>query len=299
VTANGSGSIPLGPVNSTFTAPYDSHIATVNIPDNQTNVKPADILLPTSLIPERDLNLANVTNHRVLNFSSNDRDWIYMINNTTFDHNRVDITAKLGTVEEWKLVNLDKVSSGNIHPFHIHVNDFQVMSVNGKPYDAHGYQDTVIIPTGGEVGIFWNIVGIDINISYPVLRMWHKNRIAGLIKYQKIFNPIINIHLAVSNCTVDPETYMITGEAVKTHILYETFKSCSFRLKDFNIIGFSTLNHTINRVEIKKCLNCGVGNFVIKIPNQVGRKEVNFVKNFCFPFFCFCSIRNLTIEIAP
>ena len=76
VTANGSGSIPLGPVNSTFTAPYDSHIATVNIQGNQTDVKPADIL-PTSLIPERDLNLANVSNHRVLNFSSNDRDWIY------------------------------------------------------------------------------------------------------------------------------------------------------------------------------------------------------------------------------
>ena len=148
VTANGSGSIPLGPGNSSVIAPYDLHIATVNIQGNQTDVKPADIL-PTSLIPERDLNLANVSNHRVLNFSSNDRDWIYKINNETFDHNRVDITAKLGTVEEWKLVNLDKNSSGNIHPFHIHVNDFQVISINGKPYDANGYQDTVIIPTGG------------------------------------------------------------------------------------------------------------------------------------------------------
>ncbi len=152
VTANGSGSIPLGAGNSSFVAPYDLHIATVNIQGNQTDVEPADIL-PTSLIPERDLNLANVTNHRVLNFSSNDRDWIYMINNTTFDHNRVDITAKLGTVEEWKLVNLDESTSGNIHPFHVHVNDFQVISVNGKPYDAHGYQDTVIIPTDGEVVI--------------------------------------------------------------------------------------------------------------------------------------------------
>ena len=148
VTANGSGSIPLGPGNSSVIAPYDLHIATVNIQGNQTDVKPADIL-PTSLIPERYLNLANVSNHRVLNFSSNDRDWIYKINNETFDHNRVDITAKLGTVEEWKLVNLDKNSSGNIHPFHIHVNDFQVISINGKPYDANGYQDTVIIPTGG------------------------------------------------------------------------------------------------------------------------------------------------------
>ena len=84
VTANGSGSIPLGAVNNSFTAPYDSHIATVNIQGNQTDVKPADIL-PTSLIPKKDLSNANITNHRVLNFSSNDRDWIYTINNKTFD----------------------------------------------------------------------------------------------------------------------------------------------------------------------------------------------------------------------
>jgi FtsP/CotA-like multicopper oxidase with cupredoxin domain len=152
VTANGSGSIPLGVPDNPFTAPYDLHVATVNVQGNQTDAKPADTL-PTSLIPERDLSNANITNYRVLNFSSNDRDWIYTINNTTFDPNRTDIKPKLGTVEEWKLVNLDKISSGNIHPFHIHVNDFQVMSVNGKPYDAHGYQDTVIIPTEGEVVI--------------------------------------------------------------------------------------------------------------------------------------------------
>jgi FtsP/CotA-like multicopper oxidase with cupredoxin domain len=152
VTANGSGSIPLGVPDNPFTAPYDSHVATVNIQGNQKDMKPADVL-PTSLIPSRDLSNANIANHRVLNFSSNDRDWIYTINNTKFDPNRIDIKPKLGTVEEWKLINLDKISSGNIHPFHIHVNDFQVMSVNGKPYNAHGYQDTVEIPTEGEVVI--------------------------------------------------------------------------------------------------------------------------------------------------
>jgi FtsP/CotA-like multicopper oxidase with cupredoxin domain len=152
VTANGSGSIPLGVPDNPFTAPYDLHVATVNIQDNQKDMKPADVL-PTILIPNRDLSNANIAKYRVLNFSSNDRDWIYTINNTKFDPNKIDIKPKLGTVEEWKLVNLDKISSGNIHPFHIHVNDFQVMSVNGKPYNAHGYQDTVEIPTEGEVVI--------------------------------------------------------------------------------------------------------------------------------------------------
>jgi suppressor of ftsI len=152
VTANGSGPVPLGSPNSPFTAPYDLHVATVNIQGNQKDAKPVDTI-PTSLIPKRDLSNAKIANYRVLNFSSNDRDWIYMINNTVFNPNRIDIKPKLGTVEEWKLVNLDKISSGNIHPFHIHVNDFQVMSVNGQPYNAHGYQDTVILPTEGDVVI--------------------------------------------------------------------------------------------------------------------------------------------------
>ena len=39
------------------------------------------------------------------------------------------------------------------HPFHIHVNDFQVMSMNGEPYEAHGLQDTVVIPSHGEAVI--------------------------------------------------------------------------------------------------------------------------------------------------
>ena len=129
--------------NNVFTAPYDRHIATINIQGNQTNGTSASAILGTGLIPNRDLSNATIAEHRVLNFSSNDRDWIYLINNKTFDPNRVDITAKSGTVEEWKLVNLDNKSRCILHPFHIHVNDFQVMSVNGKPYDAHGRQDTV------------------------------------------------------------------------------------------------------------------------------------------------------------
>jgi len=154
VTANGSGPVELVSANNIFTAPYDRHIATINIQGNQTNgTAAASDILGTGLIPNRDLRNATIAEHRVLNFSSNDRDWIYYINNKTFDPNRVDITAKLGTVEEWKLVNLDQNNTMYVHPFHIHVNDFQVMSVNGKPYDSHGRQDTVDVPIQSEVVI--------------------------------------------------------------------------------------------------------------------------------------------------
>ena len=67
-----------------------------------------------------------------------------------FDPHAIGVTPRLGTVEEWTLVN----QSGEDHPFHIHVNDFQVISVNGEPYRARGLQDVVVIPkNGGEVVI--------------------------------------------------------------------------------------------------------------------------------------------------
>ena len=48
----------------------------------------------------------------------------------------------LGTVEEWTLINESEYD----HPFHIHVNGFQVMSVEGKRVHANGHQDVVNIP---------------------------------------------------------------------------------------------------------------------------------------------------------
>jgi FtsP/CotA-like multicopper oxidase with cupredoxin domain len=66
--------------------------------------------------------------------------------------------VKLGDLEEWKINNTDD----DDHTFHIHINDFQVMSVNGQPYNAHGLQDTVILPANGQVVVrmqFQDFVG--------------------------------------------------------------------------------------------------------------------------------------------
>ena len=72
------------------------------------------------------------------------------INGQMFDPSKVDVVPVLNTVEEWTLTN----HSDENHPFHIHVNDFEVISVDGRPYDAHGLQDVVVIPKhGGEVVI--------------------------------------------------------------------------------------------------------------------------------------------------
>jgi FtsP/CotA-like multicopper oxidase with cupredoxin domain len=82
-------------------------------------------------------------------FSEDESTNTFFINDKEFDPDRVDVRPRLGTVEEWTLRN----ASDEQHPFHIHVNDFQVVSVGGEPYEAHGLQDTVPLLPGNDVVI--------------------------------------------------------------------------------------------------------------------------------------------------
>ncbi len=103
--------------------------------------------LPTSLASLDDLRNDPVAQERTFDFSESANGNEFYINGQQFDPNRVDAPATLGTTEEWTVTN----SSQEQHPFHIHVNDIQVVSVNGEPYDAKSWQDTVVLPVGGSV----------------------------------------------------------------------------------------------------------------------------------------------------
>jgi FtsP/CotA-like multicopper oxidase with cupredoxin domain len=103
--------------------------------------------MPTSLAPLDDLRNDPIAQERTFDFSEDDQTNQFFINGQQFDPNRVDAPAMLGTTEEWTVTN----SSQEQHPFHIHVNDIQVISVNGEPYDAKSWQDTVVLPVGGSV----------------------------------------------------------------------------------------------------------------------------------------------------
>jgi FtsP/CotA-like multicopper oxidase with cupredoxin domain len=95
--------------------------------------------MPASLTARDEIADSEIVQKRTFTFSENEKTNQFFINKKEFDPNRVDVQPKLGTAEEWTLRN----ASDEQHPFHIHVNDFQVISINGKPYDAHGLQDTV------------------------------------------------------------------------------------------------------------------------------------------------------------
>lgn len=129
----------------------DTELAEVEVSGSSAEPTAA---LPRTMAPRaaEDLSDAEIARERTFTFALDtaDNQFKATINGKVFDPDDTSIAPVLGTVEQWTLRN----TSTEDHPFHIHVNDFQVMSVNGKPYDAHGLQDVVIIPkNGGEVVI--------------------------------------------------------------------------------------------------------------------------------------------------
>jgi FtsP/CotA-like multicopper oxidase with cupredoxin domain len=53
-------------------------------------------------------------------------------------------TVAFASVEEWTVFNMNNIS----HPFHIHINPFQVVKINGQPVDPF-WTDTIALPPGG------------------------------------------------------------------------------------------------------------------------------------------------------
>ena len=107
------------------------------------------VALPTTFAPTEDLSRARVARRRTVVFSENAAGTVFYINGKIFDEKRVDMRAKLGTVEEWTIRN----DSNEEHSFHTHTNDFQLMSINGRPHHAHGWQDIASVPAKGTMVI--------------------------------------------------------------------------------------------------------------------------------------------------
>ncbi len=101
--------------------------------------------LPTTLLPIRDLGDAELDGRREITFKESSTGPAFNIDGKAFVMDRVDQVVKLDTIEEWTVRN----ESPEWHPFHIHVNDYQVMSINGSPVTPR-WEDTTLIPPHGE-----------------------------------------------------------------------------------------------------------------------------------------------------
>jgi FtsP/CotA-like multicopper oxidase with cupredoxin domain len=75
--------------------------------------------------------------------------WTWTIDGEPFAADEKGFTAKLGTAEEWVLTN----QTNDPHPFHIHINPFQVLEADGLPVPVTKgrWMDTITIPPTGRV----------------------------------------------------------------------------------------------------------------------------------------------------
>ena len=126
----------------------DTTLATITVKPKPAGIAVAPAApLTTGLIPSEDLSNAPIAERHTLVFSygtdPSTKKFQGWINGKAFTHGMMPaVSPVLNTVEEWVLEN----ATTDDHPFHIHVNDFQVMSVNGEPYNTNHHQDVVIIP---------------------------------------------------------------------------------------------------------------------------------------------------------
>ncbi|MEO1300449.1 MAG: multicopper oxidase family protein, partial [Cyanobacteria bacterium J06636_16] len=108
-------------------------LARLNYGESTTAVPLPQTLLPTMAIPEPIRQREFVLDHGIY------REQFFLINGRGFDHDRIDTTVQLGTVEDWRIIN----KAGMDHPFHIHTNAFQVLNRNGQPFPFQVWQDVV------------------------------------------------------------------------------------------------------------------------------------------------------------
>jgi len=139
---DGFNTWPALPSPATPTSPAHPALATITIGGAPVTPVPP----PTTLTPPNntfeDLRNQLVAQTRTVVFDNVFRVPMmppdFVINGATFPDNPV-FEPRLGTVEEWTLINL----ANDQHPFHIHVNDFQIISINGVAYTAQSEQDVL------------------------------------------------------------------------------------------------------------------------------------------------------------
>jgi FtsP/CotA-like multicopper oxidase with cupredoxin domain/peroxiredoxin len=94
----------------------------------------------------KDIDKKEITGKRSLTFR-HEGPWKFFIDGKTFRDNRIDQTILLGAVEEWTLT-----SELDLHPFHIHVNPFQVPLTYPDGTIDWVWRDTILLnPAQGPV----------------------------------------------------------------------------------------------------------------------------------------------------
>lgn len=100
------------------------------------------IVIPNYTLPFDNLAYAKVDRVRQFDLSENTETNTFYINEREFNENFVSATPQTHTVEEWVIRNYAQEN----HPIHVHVNDMQILSVNGVKQNANSWVDTYSMP---------------------------------------------------------------------------------------------------------------------------------------------------------
>jgi suppressor of ftsI len=106
------------------------------------------IPLPTDFPPVPDLRSTPVQIPRTIVFDESEDGNTFFIDGKMFDPDRIDTPVTLGTTEVWTIKNCTQ----ELHVFHIHQLDFQVVEINGVEQPFLGRQDTVDLPYATDEG---------------------------------------------------------------------------------------------------------------------------------------------------
>lgn len=148
--------------------------------------------MPRGAIPTSptSLAIAPIAQSRTLTLSQNSDGTKMYINGKQFDMNKsiFSTPAVLGSVEQWTILN----DSGEVHPFHVHTDHFQVMSVNGVALPYSGEQDIVPVPykkngVPGQVVIRIYFTGFTGKIMFHCHISAHED--AGMMSFISAVNP--------------------------------------------------------------------------------------------------------------
>ena len=102
---------------------------------------------PAGLVPNDSLVGAPIARARHIVFSEDPTTSEFCVDGKRFSPTRIDVTPTKDTAERWVIKNI----SGEQHPFHIHINDFQVIKVNGERVPLRGGQDVIELREHGSV----------------------------------------------------------------------------------------------------------------------------------------------------
>jgi hypothetical protein len=121
-------------------------------PDFSTQTQlptPAAVLEKTRDVIPPDLGKESVTVRRSFEVKSDDPTFVFQINGTSFDPAKVTNVFVRGACEEWCLsASNGPAATATGHPFHVHVNPFQVLKIDGRPVERPHWADTLFIPVG-------------------------------------------------------------------------------------------------------------------------------------------------------